>query len=85
MTDDLDQRIEDKIDELEQERLRLREEEVESETATLEADRVRLDEIGVELDRLWDWLRQRRALRAAGQDPDDAHERDASVVERYLQ
>jgi hypothetical protein len=38
----------------------------------------------VELDRLWDLLRQRRALRSAGADPDEASERDADTVEGYL-
>jgi hypothetical protein len=51
----------------------------------LEADRLRREELGVELDRCWDLLRQRRALRDAGQDPDGAHARDASTVEKYLQ
>jgi hypothetical protein len=40
--------------------------------------------VRVELDRLWDLMRQRRALRNAGQDPDDASERDAGTVENYL-
>ena len=47
-------------------------------------EHARLEEVRVELDRLWDLLRQRRALRNAGQDPDDASERDASTVENYL-
>ena len=51
----------------------------------LAADRARLSEVTVELDRCWDLLRQRRALRGAGADPDDARARDASTVERYLQ
>jgi hypothetical protein len=50
-----------------------------------DADHARLEEVRVELDRLWDLLRQRRALRRAGQDPDTASERDADTVERYLQ
>ena len=40
--------------------------------------------IKVELDQLWDLLRQRRALRAAGRNPDDARMRDSETVERYL-
>ena len=44
----------------------------------------RLEEVRIELDRLWDLMRQRRALRDAGQDPDDASERDAGTVENYL-
>jgi Protein of unknown function (DUF2630) len=51
----------------------------------LEADKARLDQISVELDRCWDLLRQRRALREAGQNPDDAKARDSSTVEQYLQ
>jgi hypothetical protein len=51
----------------------------------LEADRQRLDQISVELDRCWDLLRQRRALRESGQNPDDAQARDAGTVENYLQ
>lgn len=51
----------------------------------LDDDRRRLDQISVELDRCWDLLRQRRALRGAGLDPDDAQVRDADTVERYLQ
>jgi hypothetical protein len=48
-------------------------------------DRKRLDELQVTLDRLWDLLRQRRALRDAGKDPDEAVERPAGTVEGYLQ
>jgi hypothetical protein len=51
----------------------------------LEADQERLRALEIELDRCWDLLRQRRALRVAGGDPDQAHVRDASTVERYLQ
>jgi hypothetical protein len=51
----------------------------------LEADRERLDRVSVELDRCWDLLRQRRAKRAAGANPDDAHVRDEGTVEKYLQ
>jgi hypothetical protein len=48
-------------------------------------DRVRLEQVSVELDRCWDLLRQRRALRSAGADPREAEARDADTVERYLQ
>jgi Protein of unknown function (DUF2630) len=51
----------------------------------LEDDRERLRTVEVELDRCWDLLRQRRALRDAGADPEDAEARDADTVERYLQ
>ena len=45
----------------------------------------RLREIEIELDEVWDLLRQRRARRAAGLDPDEASERDADTVEDYEQ
>ena len=45
----------------------------------------RLETIRVELDRYWDLLRQRRALREFGDDPNRAHIRPASVVEKYKQ
>jgi uncharacterized protein YjaG (DUF416 family) len=45
----------------------------------------RLRELEVALDQCWDLLRQRRARRNAGQDPDDAAARPASTVEGYRQ
>jgi hypothetical protein len=53
--------------------------------AATDADRTRLEEIQVRLDREWDLLRQRRAERAAGRDPDEASRRDAGTVEGYEQ
>jgi Protein of unknown function (DUF2630) len=50
-----------------------------------EDDRRRREEIGVSLDQCWDLLRQRRARRNAGQDPDTAAARPPEVVERYQQ
>jgi hypothetical protein len=50
-----------------------------------DAGHKRLEEIKVELDRYWDLLRQRRARRRAGQDPEGASPRDADTVEHYLQ
>jgi hypothetical protein len=50
-----------------------------------DADRQRLQQLRVSLDRCWDLLRQRRALRGAGLDPEDATVRDPSVVESYEQ
>ena len=49
------------------------------------AGHARLEEIRVELDRYWDLLRQRRARRRAGQDPEGASPRDPDTVEHYLQ
>jgi hypothetical protein len=51
----------------------------------LESDAERLRAIEVELDVCWDLLRQRRALRDAGVNPDRAEARDPSTVERYWQ
>jgi hypothetical protein len=51
----------------------------------LVADRERRERVSVELDRCWDLLRQRRALRDAGANPDDAEARDPGTVEGYLQ
>jgi hypothetical protein len=62
-----------------------REESDRTDLGSLDTDRDRLDAVKVELDRCWDLLRQRRALRDAGADPEDAQVRDASTVERYLQ
>jgi Protein of unknown function (DUF2630) len=45
----------------------------------------RLEQVRVELDQCWDLLRQRRARRRAGGDPDDTSLRSAETVERYLQ
>ena len=48
-------------------------------------DKRRLDELKVSLDQCWDLLRQRRALREAGLDPEAARARDTDVVEGYQQ
>ena len=79
-----DEQIQEQIDVLEQERLALFEREGETDP-TQAQDVSRLEEIRVELDRLWDFLRQRNALREAGRDPDEATERSAEVVEKYWQ
>lgn len=50
-----------------------------------EADRQRLQDLKVSLDQCWDLLRQRRALREAGRNPDDADVRRPDVVESYEQ
>jgi hypothetical protein len=50
-----------------------------------DAGHARLEAIRVELDRYWDLLRQRRARRRAGEDPEGASPRDADTVEHYLQ
>jgi Protein of unknown function (DUF2630) len=65
--------------------LRAREQADSPNPAALETDKERLRSVEVELDRCWDLLRQRRALRDAGTDPEQAQVRDAETVERYLQ
>ena len=56
------------------------------EKAGLDAEQhQRLDAVKIELDRYWDLLRQRRARREAGLDPDEAKLRSADTVERYQQ
>lgn len=49
------------------------------------ADRRRLEKIQIELDQCWDLLRQRRALRDVGVDPNEAEVRPPQVVENYEQ
>ncbi|GAB2643535.1 DUF2630 family protein [Kribbella swartbergensis] len=49
-----------------------------------EDEQARLQALEVELDRCWDLLRQRRARREFGQNPDDAEPRSADTVEGYL-
>lgn len=48
-------------------------------------EQLRLRALEVHLDQLWDLLRQRRARRDAGLDPDDASERGPDTVEGYRQ
>ena len=50
-----------------------------------DSDRERLKAVQVQLDTCWDLLRQRRARREAGLNPDAAEERPADVVEGYQQ
>jgi hypothetical protein len=50
-----------------------------------DADRRRLQQLKVSLDQSWDLLRQRRARRQAGGDPEAAEVRAPEVVERYEQ
>lgn len=48
-----------------------------------EAKHARLKQVSEQLDQCWDLLRQRRARREFGQDPDDAQARDVRTVESY--
>jgi len=49
------------------------------------ADQKRLAKIQIELDQCWDLLRQRRALRDVGEDPNEAEVRPPDIVEKYEQ
>jgi hypothetical protein len=82
-----DETLLDRIESLvrEEHELLRREESDAVDEAALADDRRRLDQLSVELDRCWDLLRQRRARRSAGQDPDGAQARDAGTVENYRQ
>jgi hypothetical protein len=79
-----DDQISDQIEQLEQERESLFKREG-ADDRSRAADADRLEAIRIDLDRLWDLLRQRRALRDAGQNPELADERAAETVERYWQ
>ncbi len=71
------QRIEDLV--AEEERL------LQADHGLAATEHERLQAVKVELDRYWDLLRQRRARRDAGLDPDEASMRDAETVEGYDQ
>jgi hypothetical protein len=50
-----------------------------------DVENARVKELEVALDQCWDLLRQRRARRGVGEDPDGASARPASQVENYRQ
>lgn len=77
-----DRDVIDRIEALAQEEHELFGKESRGEASTRE--RARLKEIEVQLDQLYDLLRQRRARRAAGLDPAEAVPRDADTVEGYV-
>jgi hypothetical protein len=79
---DQDQAVIGQIEELAHEEHSLFEKESQGEAST--GERARLKEIQVQLDQCYDLLRQRRARRNAGLDPDDATVRDESTVEGYI-
>lgn len=80
MADDIDiqQHIQTLIDEEHSLRSRLAGGEI---SVTEENERLR--RVEVELDRCWDLLRQRRARREFGENPNEAQARDARTVEGY--
>jgi len=78
--DDRDQSVLSHIDRLVKE-----EEQLYARGELAEEDRNRLAELKVQLDQCWDLLRQRRALREFGGDPNKAELRPAKIVENYEQ
>jgi DNA repair exonuclease SbcCD ATPase subunit len=81
-----EQQLQTEIERLEDQQrdLRHREGELAEQPEAVEPLREQLEQIRVDLDRLWDLQRQRRALRESGGNPDDASERDSDTVEGYL-
>jgi hypothetical protein len=79
----MDEDVAAKINELAAEEHRL--EQAHSGEAWTDDDAARLREVELALDQCWDLLRQRRARRGAGLDPDDATPRDLGTVEGYQQ
>jgi hypothetical protein len=77
-----DQTIIDRINALATEEHELFQKEARGEAG--DAERGRLKKLEVTLDQAWDLLHQRRALRNAGGDPDQAEIRDEKTVEGYL-
>jgi hypothetical protein len=59
--------------------------ELESAGHASDADRARLAQIKLDLDRYWDLLRRRRSTERTGGDPDQVGLRDEGTVENYLQ
>jgi Protein of unknown function (DUF2630) len=78
-----DEQVHGRIEELVAEEHELWERE--SQGVASEEDRRRLEDVKVALDQCWDLLRQRRALREFGLDPEAAQARDPGVVEHYEQ
>lgn len=50
-----------------------------------DSEQARMKALEVNLDQCWDLLRQRRARRHAGLNPDEAQVRDPGIVEHYQQ
>ena len=76
---DIQQRIQKLIDEEHGLRSQLTDGEI-----SVSEEQERLRRVEVELDQCWDLLRQRRARREFGENPDEAQVRDARTVEGYI-
>jgi len=77
-----DPSIQDRIGSLIDEEHRLRSA-LQAGEITPDEEHARLRSVEVELDQCWDLLRQRRARREFGQDPDGAEVRSERTVEGY--
>lgn len=77
-----DEQVIGRINEIAHEEHELWEKEAHGEAT--EAERERLEQLSVSLDQCYDLLHQRRARRAAGQNPDEAEVRDPGTVEGYV-
>jgi hypothetical protein len=77
-----DRQLGDRINALAQEEHALFERE--SAGRATDADQARLRELQGLLDQCWDLLRQRRARREFGLDPEEAQLRSQSVVKNYI-
>ena len=77
-----DKHVADRIDELARKEHELFE--LEAKGKASEAQQAELKQIQLKLDQWWDLLRQRRARREFGQDPDEAHMRDEKTVKNYI-
>jgi tetrahydromethanopterin S-methyltransferase subunit G len=80
-----DREIIHRIGELADEERRLAEAHAAAPEGLSREEHARLEQLERTLDQLWDLLRQRRALRRAGRDLDEAMARPEEVVERYQQ
>ncbi|NUP75795.1 MAG: DUF2630 family protein [Sinomonas sp.] len=79
----MDKDIHERIKELVDEEHRLRSAVGEG-TLTPSDEQAKLKSIETQLDQCWDLLRQRRAKRRYGENPNEATVRSADVVENYL-
>jgi hypothetical protein len=77
-----DQQVLSRIDELVQEEEQLLHRH-EGESSLSPEEHARLEQLKAQLDQVWDYLRQRRALRQHGENPDEASTRDTGTVEGY--
>jgi len=78
-----DKQVVERIEELAAEEHRLEQSHVGE--GLSEEETARLRSLEISLDQCWDLLRQRRARRHVGEDPDGAEARPPEVVERYRQ